>query len=182
MTPNRQEIRWLLRAQSGDREALDDLFKSVQTPLYRCLRALVGDPALTEDVLQDVFVLIYRKLGYLREPELFRSWCYRIATREAFRALRRERRWSALVRDEAVLDNQPAAAPDESIDPGLMARLPALVAVVSPASRAVLVLHYLEEMSLREVAVVLGLSPGTVKSRLAYGLSSLRRAVAGKKA
>ena len=175
MKPPKQEIRWVLRAQSGDREALDDLLRSVQAPLYRCLNGILGDPALAEDLLQEVFMIIYRKVRWLREPELFRPWAYRIATRAAFRTLRREKRWTEQVRDEGVLDRMPAAPPRERVEPELLERLPALVAGVSPKSRAVLVLHYLEDMPLKEVSQVLGISLGTVKSRLAYGLQALRR-------
>lgn len=72
--------------------------------------------------------------------------------------------------------------PERSAEPSLkesdlLEHLPGLLDRVSPASRAVLVLHYLQEMSLQEVADVLGLSLGTAKSRLAYGLASLRRMI-----
>jgi RNA polymerase sigma-70 factor (ECF subfamily) len=169
-----QETRWVLRAQAGDREALDDLLRAVQGPLFGYVRGLVGERPLAEDVLQDVFLLIYRNLRFLREPELFRPWAYRIATRAAFKALRKERRWSEQVRDEAVLEALPARAPGGA-QPDLVARLPELVGRVSPASRAVLLLHYLHEMPLDEVADVLGIAPGTARSRLAYGLEGLRK-------
>jgi RNA polymerase sigma-70 factor, ECF subfamily len=94
---------WLvLRAQSGDREALDELLKSVQGPLYGYVFSLVRERPLAEDILQEVFFRVYRKLGWLREPELFRAWAYRIATREAFRHLRRERRRAERFEDEAA--------------------------------------------------------------------------------
>lgn len=177
MTTAKQETWWVLRAQSGDREALDELLKAVQLPLHRYIYRLVGERTLAEDILQEVFIRIYRKLRWLQEPELFRSWAYRIASREAFKRLRRERRWSEEVRDETVLEAIPAPVPEERIAPELIEQLPLLMARVSPASRAVLILHYLDELPLSEVALVLGIAQGTVKSRLAYGLSSLRRAI-----
>ena len=67
----------------------------------------------------------------------------------------------------------------ESIPEQWESRLPDWVVDLPPASRAVIVLQYLEEMSLEEVAAVLEISPGTVKSRLAYGLARLRRHTAG---
>src|SRR5918996_300629 len=91
------------QAQSGNREALNELFKSVQEPLFRYIVSLVRDQHLAEDILQEVFIRIYRKLRWLREPEAFRAWTYQIASREAFRYLNRERRWSDQVRDEATL-------------------------------------------------------------------------------
>lgn len=175
----RLEALLVLRAQSGDRGAFDELLQSVQQPLFGYLLRLVGERAVAEDVLQDAFVLIYRKLRWLEEPLCFRPWAYRIASREAFKALKRERRWAEQVRDEEVLDALVAPGVEEGeFEPELIERLPQLVARLSPASRAVLVLHYMHEMSLTEVADVLGINAGTVKSRLAYGLATLRRALA----
>ncbi|HVF90278.1 MAG TPA: RNA polymerase sigma factor [Blastocatellia bacterium] len=174
MAIEKQEILRVLLAQTGDRVALDELFKTIENPLYRYILSLVREPAIAEDVLQEVLLLIYKKLYWLKQPELFRPWAYRIASREAFRALRKERRWSEQVRDETVLEAIPAPAP-ETFEPDLIERLPDLLDLVSPSNRAVLVLHYLHEMSLREVADVLGLPAGTVKSRLFYGLSTLRK-------
>ena len=177
MTSPKQETWWVLRAQSGDREALGELLQAIQEPLYRYIFRLVGERNLAEDILQEVFIRIYRKLRWLREPELFRPWAYRIASREAFKFLKRERRWLEQVRDEATLGAIEAHPPEENFAPELIEHLPALVARVSPASRAVLILHYLHEMPLAEVAAVLGIALGTVKSRLAYGLSILRREI-----
>jgi RNA polymerase sigma-70 factor, ECF subfamily len=173
-----QQEHWrVLRAQSGDRVALDELLEAVQEPLYRYIFRLVGERTLAEDILQEVFIRIYRKLRWLREPELFRPWAYRIASREAFKHLKRERRWVEQVRDESTLEAIPAEVPEESYAPELREHLPLLIARISPASRAVLILHYLHEMPLAEVAAVLGIALGTVKSRLAYGLESLRSAI-----
>ena len=169
-----QEMRWVLRAQAGDRVALDELLKLLQEPLFRYIFSLVGTHALAEDILQEVFLLIYRKLIWLREPELFRPWAYRIATREAFKHLKRERRWSDRAVEEEKLTELPAPT-NAGFAPELLRQLPQLVAQISPASRAVIVLHFLHEMPLGEVAAVLGIALGTVKSRLAYGLDSLRK-------
>ena len=66
-----QEAQWVLRAQVGDREAIEALLRVVQPGLARYVRAIVG-PDDAEDVTQDVMVLIYRKLWTLSSPELFR--------------------------------------------------------------------------------------------------------------
>ena len=100
---SQRESWWVLQAQSGSHEALNELFKSVQEPLFRYLLSLVKEPHRAEDILQEVFIRIYRKLGWLREPDAFRPWAYQIASREAFRYLQRERRWDDQIRDEAAL-------------------------------------------------------------------------------
>jgi RNA polymerase sigma-70 factor, ECF subfamily len=184
-----QELRWILRAQAGDKDALNELLKVVQGHLYRYIRSLVADESLAEDILQEVFILIYRKLRWLREPELFPAWSFRIASREAFKHLRRERRWFEQIRDENLLDTIPAPASRSALSPFLEDDAVSLewkvdpslnMTLLSPASRAVILLHYMHEMTLEEVAEVLGISIGTVKSRLAYGLRSLRQQVREK--
>ncbi|HEX7152312.1 MAG TPA: RNA polymerase sigma factor [Thermoanaerobaculia bacterium] len=164
----------VLRAQSGDRAALDTLLRTIQEPLYRYVVHIVGTRAAAEDILQDVFVRIWRKLGWLHDPALFRPWVYRIASREAFRHLERERKWREQVRDDEVLAT--IAAPPVKVDDGELTRL---IGEASPASRAVLVLHYLDGLTFDEIAGILGIAVGTVKSRLAYGLRTLRRATEG---
>jgi RNA polymerase sigma-70 factor (ECF subfamily) len=171
-----QESWWVLRAQSGDGEALNALLKAVQAPLYRYILSLVREESLAEDTLQEVFLRIYRKLRWLREPQVFRAWAYQIATRESFRHLKQERRLADRFRDEnAGTEANLGLPPRDELAPELIERLQHLVAKLSPASRAVIVLYYLHEMSLDETAAVLDIPLGTVKSRLAYGLESLRQ-------
>src|SRR5262245_14521480 len=87
----------ILLAQVGDRRALEELLRGIQRPLYDYLVGLVGNAHVAEDVLQDVFVLLWRKLPWLRDPALFRPWVYRIASREGFRRLKQERSWWRLL-------------------------------------------------------------------------------------
>jgi RNA polymerase sigma-70 factor (ECF subfamily) len=162
--------KWVIRAQCGDRHALELLLRSIQTPLRRYLAGLVGaDDA--DDILQDVLLLISRKLYWLEQPELLRAWAFRIASRAAFRHLKKRRRWSEATVDESWLDQ--IAAPDTPAPDGTLLKL-LDSAALSPASRAVLVLHFREEMPLADVAAVLEIPLGTVKSRLAFGLKCLR--------
>jgi RNA polymerase sigma-70 factor (ECF subfamily) len=179
MADLRASIPLILLAQAGDRQALSQLFQSIQEALHSYLVRLVNDEHLADDILQEVFVLIWRKLPWLRDPELFRPWVYRIASREALHRLKKERFWSRLVSDPQLermaQDEPPERVPQEWLD-----QLPRHLAAVSPASRAVLLLHYLQGLTLDEVAEVLAVSPGTVKSRLAYGLAALRKRL-GKK-
>ena len=166
------EIFCVLRAQSGSHEALNELFKLLQQPLFRYLKNLVREEFKAEDILQEVFIRIYRKLKWLREPRALRPWAFQIATREAFRYLKREKRWANETADDELL---PQATVTEKVSGELISRLPELIGKLSPASRAVIVLYYLNELSLNETAAVLEIPVGTVKSRLAYGLTKLRR-------
>lgn len=177
----KKEMLLVLRSQTGDRAALDELLRSVQMPLYRYIFRLTGRQDLAEDILQDVFIIIYRKIGWLDAPEVFRTWAYRIASREAFRHLKKEKKWREQVRDEAILGALPAGDEEPAYEPELVEKIPAFLSEVSPASRAVLILHYLNEMSLSEVAEILGVTTGTAKSRLAYGLETMRKLIKKEK-
>jgi RNA polymerase sigma-70 factor (ECF subfamily) len=164
----RQESQWVLRAQCGDRDALELLLRSIQPSLHRYLRGLVGSLP-SEDVLQDVLIVVARKLSWLEQPDLLRPWAFRIASRAGFKHLKRERRWRG---DDSGLEE--IAAPEPPPPDELLQEL-ATMDGISPASRAVLVLHFQEEMSLEAVAAILEIPLGTVKSRLAYGLNALRK-------
>lgn len=166
-----EEAGWVVRAQCGDREALELLLRSIQPLLHRYVRRLIGDNH-ADDVVQNVLIAIARKLTWLSEPRFFRAWAFRIASRAAFDHLRRERRRGRHESDDLVLDTLPAPEPPPSQE-----LLRALLDsdLLSPASRAVIVLHFQEGLTLPEVAAVLEIPLGTAKSRLAYGLTALRR-------
>jgi RNA polymerase sigma-70 factor, ECF subfamily len=162
-----EESQWVLRAQCGDREALELLLRGIYPSLHRYLQGLVG-AFHADDVLQDVLIVVARKLGWLAQPELLRPWAFRIASRAGFKHLKRERRWQG---DDVGLEDLAAPVPPPPDE--LLAALSTMKGV-SPASRAVLVLHFQEELSLPEVAAILEIPLGTVKSRLAYGLKAVR--------
>ena len=110
----------------------------------------------------------------LRHPAAFRAWAFRLASRRAFRYLMRETRWKRLETDPELIASLPAPEPlPDGLEPGLLA----LIEQVSPASRAVLLLHYQQHLSIEETALVLDIPVGTAKSRLAYGVSILRKLV-----
>lgn len=167
MTGDAHERALVLRAQSGDREAFDALLAIIAPPLLRYVTRVTGDVAMAEDVVQDTLIAIVRKLTWLNDASLFRPWAYRIASREAFRLLRKRRVSEPI--------EELSAPVDEIVDPWQRERLLSSLERLSPASRAVITLHYLEELALSEVAAVLELSLGTVKSRLSYGLAQLRK-------
>jgi RNA polymerase sigma-70 factor (ECF subfamily) len=174
VTTSIQEAQWVLRAQCDDREALELLLLGVQGPLHRYLCSLVGSSE-ADDVLQEVLVIVCRKLAWLNKPEVFRAWAYRIASRAALRHLKKQKRWPEQLPDDFMLEEIPA--PDVRPPAELLQHLLDLESI-SPASRAVLVLHFQEELSLQEIAAILEIPVGTVKSRLAYGLTALRKQLA----
>jgi len=168
----------VLRAQSGDRRALDDLLKGCQVPLYRYLSSLLEDPLDAEDAVQMTFLQVCRKLRSLRNPALFRPWTYRIAARIAYRVCNRRQRHSRLTVTDYV-DALPDTTSVVNLDDfEIKERLPELLEALTSNCREVLVLHYFEEFTVPEVAAILEVPVGTVKSRLSYALTCLRKTTA----
>ena len=174
----RTVIRHVVAAQFGDRAALDALLRGIQEPLFRHIAYLLGSEQVAEDTLQEVLLKISRKLGALRDPQWFRAWAFRIATRMAIRHARRLRSGYALVDLEYADELEAPSEPDPPFDETELQRLRGALGLVPPASQLVLRMHYEHALTHVEIAEALGISIGTVKSRHHYGLQWLRRRMA----
>ena len=164
----------IARAQLGDLVALDQVLALIQEPLFTHVSFIVGDEDVAADVLQDVLLTISRKLRSLRDPRWFRAWAYRIATRAAIRQTRRSRRLRAVDPDE--LANFPVDESASLFDPEELARVREAIGDLPAAAQVVIRMHYLDGLTQVEIAEALEISVGTVKSRISYGLTALRKA------
>ena len=159
----------VLLAQTGDRTALEQLLRNCHAPLRRYITRLAGAD-LADDILQETSIQIFRKLPFLREPAVFHAWTLRIASRIAITHLKRAHRWQTL--DDAPLGTvTPSSDLGEPPDAAFLS----LLDRVSPASRAVLLLHYQHDLSLEETAAILDIPVGTVISRLSRARALLQR-------
>jgi RNA polymerase sigma-70 factor (ECF subfamily) len=167
-----EEVRLVLLAQTDDPQAIEDLLVGIQGELLRYVSRMVGKET-AQDVLQDVFVKIWRNLPGLERAELFRPWAYRIAVRTCLQFLKKERRWTAHLDPAPEVEGLPAE--NGALPSDLIGGLEYFVEGLSPSSRAVLLLHYGQDIAIQDVAAILDISVGTAKSRLAYGLACLRK-------
>ena len=159
------------RARSGDRDAFDSLVRSTTTRLYSIALKILRDVHQAEDVVQDSLVDAWRDLRGLRDPALFDAWVTRILVRNCHRQARRLRtaiRLEPLAQEET---ENPNAAIDERD------RLERAFRRLSPDHRIVIVLRHYLDWEPAEIAEALGLAPGTIRSRLHYGLAGLRAAL-----
>jgi RNA polymerase sigma-70 factor, ECF subfamily len=162
------------QARAGDPEAWDVLFRRYQLPLYVYVFELVHDEQVSLDLVQETFIAATRHLGGLRDDNKFGSWLFGIAHQKCIQRWRKENREREL-RDE--LSESPvdlADGPDDLLirreqEAEFMNRLNQL----PPPQRAALLLHFLEDFSLDEIAGITGVSIGTVKSRLYYAKKTL---------
>jgi RNA polymerase sigma-70 factor (ECF subfamily) len=174
--------------RSGDDWAYEALIQRFQTPVYNLVRRLLVDPADTADVVQEVFVKVFRAIGRFRGQSSLKTWVYRIAVNEAHN----QRRWFGRWRSQEVgLDDEHAEGltfeqvlPDHSpsplevsVDNQTRERIEAALAGLKPVFRDALVLREVEGMSYEDIAEVLEMPLGTVKSRIMRGREALRQSL-----
>jgi RNA polymerase sigma-70 factor (sigma-E family) len=160
--------RILDRCLEGDREAFDQVVARFGLQILRTARMIVRDEQLAEDVVQETFVRAWRNLRTLRDEDPG-PWLMRIATNESISAWRRRHRFDALAQRFQRFREDPApTSTEDRLDLGrALARL-------SPEQRAVIVLHYYQDLSVEDTARSLGEPVDTVKSRLKVALRRLR--------
>lgn len=171
MSKDEDEELLVVLVQNGDVGAFEKLLMRVHKPLRSYVTKLVGE-SMAEDILQEISLRIYQQIRFLREPKAFRAWVYRIATRIALVHLKREKRWRKLETDSDVINAISTITSPRQDE--LESELLSMVDRVSPASRTVLLLHYQQHLSLEETAAILDIPLGTAKSRLSYGVATLR--------
>ena len=172
--PAIDDTQVLQRIASGDREALAELYSRYQQHLFRYLLQLTPDYGLAEEMLQDTFVAIWKSARTFEGRSTVLTWLISIARRQAHNAMRRHRLPTV---DEGNLEELVSTEPEpEDFTLASIARDELSVAFkqLAPIHREIIVLIFIEELSYPEVANVLGIPVGTVKSRLSNAKRMLR--------
>lgn len=161
-------------ARRGDREAYADLIRVRGDRLFAIAQRILRDVDRTEDAVQDALVIAWRDLPGLRDPDRFDAWLHRLLVRSCITEARRERRRGATIRalpmdlPETSDDFLDVAARDE-LERGFR-RLP-------PEQRAIIVLRHFVGLESAEIAEVIGIPAGTVRSRLHHAHRAMRAAL-----
>jgi RNA polymerase sigma-70 factor (ECF subfamily) len=168
---------WIaLRCQAGDKTGFEDLVAIMERPLLYYATKLTGNAETALDVLQDVWVKVFRGIRRLRNPASLRPWLYRVTHGLAVDRIRQH------VSRERAEEAHAAGfheATDVSFTGGDAAAIHEALNCMEPKHREVLVLYFLEDFSLAEVAAILGCSEGTVKSRVHYAKRMMKEILAG---
>ncbi len=165
------EPRLLARCRAGDPQAFDVLFERTRDHVYTLALHFSGDEAVAADVTQEVYLKLLDRIGQFREDATFSTWLYRIVLNTFLDERRRRRPWLSLDGPEEAEDPLPEltlAAPQEDAvaRSQTAAGVRRAVASLAPHLRALVVLRYSAGLPYEEIATVLGISPGTVASRL----------------
>ncbi|PQV63199.1 RNA polymerase sigma factor, sigma-70 family [Abditibacterium utsteinense] len=176
----------LQRAKEGDLKAFEEIYQLYHRRIYNAVYGMLGDPDDAQDVTQDVFMRLHDALPTLRADEAFSTYLYRIALNLCRDRARRKKRVRFQSMDTPRADDDGDVEPMEFPDAGklpeellttdeLQARVREAVLTLSTDHKAVIVMHHFQGMEVNDIAGILKVPTGTVKSRLARGRDQLNR-------
>jgi RNA polymerase sigma-70 factor (ECF subfamily) len=169
----------------GVERAYEELLVRYQQPVYNLVYRLLSDPADANDVVQEVFLKVFRNIGLFRSQSTLKTWIYRIAVNEAHN----HRRWFSRHRKQEIgldRDDDERSYQDTLSDPGKSpfeeaasheahAMIEAALNALNPTFRAAVVLRDVEDLGYEEIAEILQINLGTVKSRIMRGREALKQ-------
>ena len=174
----------------GVEEAYEILIQRYQQPVFNLVCRLLNDPSDACDIVQEVFLKVFRNIGSFRGNSSLKTWIYRIAVNEAYN----HRRWFSRHQHQEIAMGAEEGMPsyeDSLADPGrtpfdqaadheTRALVEAALEKLNAKFRAAVVLRDIEDLSYEEIATVLDVSLGTVKSRILRGREALRKVLEGR--
>jgi RNA polymerase sigma-70 factor (ECF subfamily) len=169
----------IVRLQAGSLETLGVLYDRHRSLVFRTALAITGDAEAAADLLHDVFLRLHRFASHVDPLRPLEPWLYRMTTNLAYTWVKRRRRWFRPLEDVAewlagARKDTPAyqAEMDES-----WRQVQQAVSSLPLSHRGVVVLYYVNDLSLQEISEILDIPVGTVKSRLHYGRQALKHSL-----
>lgn len=180
--PPPDEQALITAAQAGDRRALDQLLRDQQSRIYAVCRRIAGNDADALDATQEAMIAVVRGLPRFDGRSRFSTWVYRVATNACLDELRRRRRRPVVglpEHDGMTIEQADPSTPDPGDTVADRLLVDAALAELPEDFRAAVVLRDLCQLDYAEIAEVLGIPPGTVRSRIARGRGHLADQLSG---
>ncbi len=186
-----EDARLASALRERSEEAYELLVSRFQQPVYNLVYRLLADPGESCDVVQEVFLKIFRNIGTFRSQSSLKTWIYRIAVNEVHNYRRwffRHRRQEVVLEDESqggknfgdTVPDRGRSPYDCALDGEKRVMIEEALARINPMFRAAVVLRDVEDLSYEEIADILDISLGTVKSRITRGRDAMRRQLEGR--
>lgn len=172
------ELLLISRARGGDREAFGALVEQYRDNVYRLAYRMCGNAYDADEAAQEAFVAAWRALPNFRGDAKFSTWLYRLTTNAAIDVMRREKRHQTVGDGEMMELADDADSPQETVErTEQQEAVQKALSTLSEEYREVLLLRYMEELDYAEIAEVLQLPSGTVKSRINRAKAALKTAL-----
>ena len=169
----------ILQLQNGSLEALGELYDKHQRMVYRTALVITDDAEAAADLLQDVFLRLHRFADHVDPDRPLEPWLYRVTANQAYTWVKRSRRWFRPIEEVAewlVGSKRSVTQYQENLSEDWQQVQQAVSGLPLP-QRVVVVLYYLNDLSLQEISEILEVPVGTVKSRLHYGREALKKSL-----
>ena len=161
----------VLRCQIGDKDAFAELIERYQAPLRYFISRLLEDTQMSEDIFQETWLTVIRRIYTLKKTDAFPTWLYRIARNKVYQQLRGKKKLRELDDNIAVAND----IKDDVFSPEDAVKIHRCLKKLRAEHKEVLMLRFLEQMSYYEIAQVINCSLGTVKSRIYYAKLALKK-------
>ncbi len=170
----------ILAIQGGSLDALGMIFDRHRRLVYRTALAICNDPEAAADLLQDVFLRLHRFADRVDPDRPLEPWLYRVTANQAYTWVKRHHRWTQPLEDIAEwlssgVKHSPQYISEQDDE---SRRIQNAIAKLSLPQRVVVVMYYINDLSLHEISEILDIPEGTVKSRLHYGRNALKNHLA----
>jgi RNA polymerase sigma-70 factor (ECF subfamily) len=176
MTTESPRDEWLMAEVAvGTRDSLEHLIRRYATPLLTFIERMVGNQHQSEELLQDVFLAIWKNRRQYQFPRPFKPWLYAIAINRCRTSFRKNSLWVVRLEEEPALPATAAEPVDAAIGTETAALLANAVAALPGQQRAVIALKIWEGLSYAQIADVLDRTEGTVRAHMHHGLAALRK-------
>ena len=172
-----QDAAHLAAVSRGDTRALEALFLKYQSSVFQTALGVTRDPQIAEEVMQDTFFRLYRYADRLDGSLPLAPWLYRVSINLCYNRLKSLRAWTDSFHELAErLFSPSSTSPEHSAERNELQELvQSALRELDTKHRVVLVLYYLHDYSVQEIADITGVPDGTVKSRLFHARKLLRR-------
>ena len=173
------DYRLIIRLQEGSLEALGMLYDRHRSLVYRTALAITGDPEAAADLLQEVFLRLHRFASHIDSGRPLEPWLYRMTTNLAYTWVKRRKRWLRPLADVSDwLAGTHKDTPTYQVEmEDTWRQVQQAVSSLPLSHRGVVVLYYINDLSLHEISEILDIPVGTVKSRLHYGRQALKKSL-----
>ncbi len=169
-----EEAELVKQMIAGDRDAFTHIMERYQPQALRAAYLISGNHADSEDIVQETFAACFLYRNQIKNPEAFKGWFYRTLSRNAWRICRRTKKEQPVAEPYAGDIPDPTETLKEVILREEEKALYSAIEALPVKQRAVIVLYYYSQMSIKEIAKALGCMEGTVKSRLFHGKAKLK--------
>lgn len=175
----------VVRAKESDSQALNDLFAETYNDVYYFALKTVKDETLAKDITQETFITIFQNIDGLNDPVAYPAWSRQITYRHCLQYIKKQEHEVVVEEDEdgssifdTVQEDRTEFIPDEALDKeDFKKTIMEMVDGLPEEQRTAIILYYYDELSVKQIAEIQGVTEGTVKSRLNYGRKAIKASV-----